>query len=276
MGFVALNNHDKPELLPLGLIQPRDGTAMKKTVVLVEDIADLRDKFSAYVEASDDFELLASVGSVAEAISAIDAVAPDVVLTDLGLPDGTGHEVIRHAMATRADCLVLVVSAFGDERNVVSSIEAGAIGYVLKDAAGEAFLAAIRDVAAGGAPISAAIARHVLARLRASTPASPSSSASAAAAGPSASPVVDAQSSIEVNPEEAGKVGLTERELEVLSLTAKGYNFPEIGRLLGVSTETVKTHIKRVYQKLTVHTKNEAVFEAQRLGLILPPKRSTE
>lgn len=235
---------------------------MKKTVVLVEDVDALREKFSAYVEASEDFDLVASVSCVADARAAIDAVAPDVVLTDLGLPDGSGQEVIRHAMATRADCLVLVVSAFGDEMNVVSSIEAGAIGYVLKDANGDAFLNAIREVAAGGAPISAAIARHVLARLR--------NAAGAAQNNAAPSPgSVD----IEVDAEQAAKVGLTDRELEVLSLTAKGYNFPEIGRLLGVSTETVKTHIKRVYQKLTVHTKNEAVFEAQRLGLIIPPKR---
>jgi DNA-binding NarL/FixJ family response regulator len=238
---------------------------MKKTVVLVEDNELLRTQFSSYVEASSDFELLASVGTVSEAIAAIDAVAPDVVLTDLGLPDGHGHDVIRHAMATRADCMVLVVSAFGDEWNVVSSIEAGAIGYVLKDATGDAFLSAVRDVAAGGAPISAAIARHVLSRLR----------LAAAPALPVTDEVKEEAADTEMSVAEALKVGLTERELEVLSLTAKGYNFPEIGRLLGVSTETIKTHIKRVYHKLAVHTKNEAVFEAQRLGLILPPKRGS-
>lgn len=245
---------------------------MKKTVVLVEDNELLRTQFSSYVEASSDFELLASVGTVSEAIAAINAVAPDVVLTDLGLPDGNGHDVIRHAMATRADCMVLVVSAFGDEWNVVSSIEAGAIGYVLKDATGDAFLSAVRDVAAGGAPISAAIARHVLSRLRlAAAPALPTPDTPTAHETASASETSEAEMSVA----EALKVGLTERELEVLSLTAKGYNFPEIGRLLGVSTETIKTHIKRVYHKLAVHTKNEAVFEAQRLGLILPPKRGS-
>jgi DNA-binding NarL/FixJ family response regulator len=238
---------------------------MKKTVVLVEDNELLRTQFSSYVEASSDFELLASVGTVSEAIAAINAVAPDVVLTDLGLPDGHGHDVIRHAMATRADCMVLVVSAFGDEWNVVSSIEAGAIGYVLKDATGDAFLSAVRDVAAGGAPISAAIARHVLSRLR----------LAAAPTLPTPDTAKEAAADAEMSVAEALKVGLTERELEVLSLTAKGYNFPEIGRLLGVSTETIKTHIKRVYHKLAVHTKNEAVFEAQRLGLILPPKRGS-
>jgi DNA-binding NarL/FixJ family response regulator len=240
---------------------------MKRTVVLVEDDTGLREKFTRSLDASDDFELLASVGTVAEARTAIDAVTPDLVLTDLGLPDGTGHEVIRYAIAIRADCLVLVVSAFGDELNVVSSIESGAIGYVLKDDTGEAFLNAIRDVAAGGAPISAAIARHVLSRLRQAKTSELSNS----------SPVlVKAVADIAVDSAQAQKAGLTDRELEVLSLTAKGYNFPEIGRLLGVSTETIKTHIKRVYQKLTVHTKNEAVFEAQRLGLIQPPKRSDD
>lgn len=248
---------------------------MKKTVVLVEDNELLRTQFSSYVEASSDFELLASVGTVSEAITAIDALAPDVVLTDLGLPDGHGHDVIRHAMATRADCMVLVVSAFGDEWNVVSSIEAGAIGYVLKDATGDAFLSAVRDVAAGGAPISAAIARHVLSRLRLTAAPTLPTPAAPADAHEAANAQTANTSEAEMSVAEALKVGLTERELEVLSLTAKGYNFPEIGRLLGVSTETIKTHIKRVYHKLAVHTKNEAVFEAQRLGLILPPKRGS-
>jgi DNA-binding NarL/FixJ family response regulator len=219
-----------------------------RTVLLVEDNDALRDTFAAALAASGDFSLLAAVATVREARDAIDRAAPDMVLVDLGLPDGSGIDVIRHAIARRADCLVMVVTVFGDERNVIASIEAGAVGYVLKDTGQEAFVAAIRDMAAGGAPISPAIARHVLSRVRAPAP------AAVAVAGADDERIV-----------------LTEREQEVLNLTAKGYNFPEIGKLLGVSTETIKTHIKRVYQKLAVHTKNEAVYEAQRLGLLQHP-----
>jgi DNA-binding NarL/FixJ family response regulator len=219
-----------------------------RTVLLVEDNDALRDTFAAALAASGDFSLLAAVATVREARDAIDRAAPDMVLVDLGLPDGSGIDVIRHAIARRADCLVMVVTVFGDERNVIASIEAGAVGYVLKDTGQEAFVAAIRDMAAGGAPISPAIARHVLSRVRAPAPAA-----------------------VTVAGADDERIVLTEREQEVLNLTAKGYNFPEIGKLLGVSTETIKTHIKRVYQKLAVHTKNEAVYEAQRLGLLQHP-----
>ncbi|MBU6438093.1 MAG: response regulator transcription factor [Betaproteobacteria bacterium] len=221
---------------------------MTHTVLLVEDNDALRDTFAAALRGSPDFALLAAVATVREALAAVDAAAPDMVLVDLGLPDGSGIDVIRHAVARRPDCLVMVVTVFGDERNVIASIEAGAVGYVLKDTGHEAFVAAIRDMAAGGAPISPAIARHVLSRVRAPLP-----PLNAAAAGGDE------------------HIALTDREQEVLNLTAKGYNFPEIGKLLGVSTETIKTHIKRVYQKLAVHTKNEAVYEAQRLGLLQHP-----
>jgi DNA-binding NarL/FixJ family response regulator len=231
----------------------------KRTVLLVEDNDELRDSFSQALAGSGDFDLVAAVPTVREALAALDAHAPEMALVDLGLPDGSGIDVIKHAVAKRPDCLVMVVTVFGDERNVISSIEAGAVGYVLKDTGEGNFLASIRDMAAGGAPISPAIARHLLSRVRtpSAAPATPMAATTAAAPrSPTAEGVA---------------IGLTDREREVLQLMAKGYNFPEVGKLLGVGTETVKTHIKRVYQKLAVHNKNEAVFEAQRLGILGHP-----
>jgi DNA-binding NarL/FixJ family response regulator len=231
-----------------------------RTVLLVEDNDELRESFSHALTCSGDFDLIAAVPTVREARAAIDAGAPELALVDLGLPDGSGIEVIRHAVAKRPDCLVMVVTVFGDERNVISSIEAGAVGYVLKDTGAENFITSIRDMAAGGAPISPAIARHLLSRVRAPGASGTSGTTPApAAAAPRAATA------------EGVAIGLTDREREVLQLMAKGYNFPEVGKLLGVGTETVKTHIKRVYQKLAVHNKNEAVFEAQRLGILGHP-----
>jgi DNA-binding NarL/FixJ family response regulator len=224
----------------------KEGLNMR-SVLLVEDEERLRSSFAQAISASGDFVLAAAVASVKAGKSAFDLFCPDIVLVDLGLPDGSGIDIIRHVATHRSDCLVMVVSVFGDERNVVASIEAGAVGYVLKDTADENFLGAIRDMVAGGAPISPGIARHLLARVRSTGP----------------GPVTAAT--------DAEDVGLSDREREILNLTAKGYTFPEIAKLLDISLETIKTHIKRVYQKLAVHSKGEAVYEAQRLGLLPSP-----
>ena len=218
-----------------------------KSILLVEDEEQLRASFAQTISTSGEFSLVAAVASVKAGIAAYDLYCPDVVLVDLGLPDGSGIDIIRHVTAQRSESLVMVVSVFGDEKNVVASIEAGAVGYVLKDTLDENFLSAIRDMVAGGAPISPGIARHLLARVRREAPLPP--------------PDLD-----------ENKGGdLSCREQEILNLTSKGYTFPEIAKLLNISSETIKTHIKRVYQKLAVHSKGEAVYEAQRLGLIVPP-----
>lgn len=219
-----------------------------KSVLLVEDEERLRSSFAHMIAVSGDFSLAAAVASVKSAIAAFDLFSPDVVLVDLGLPDGSGIDVIRHISAQRSESLVMVVSVFGDEKNVVASIEAGAVGYVLKDTLDEKFLFAIRDMVAGGAPISPGIARHLLARVRR-----------------------DSEQAARTAAADHGIGQLSDREAEILNLTAKGYTFPEIAKLLDISGETIKTHVKRVYQKLAVHSKGEAVYEAQRLGLLSPP-----
>lgn len=217
-----------------------------RSVLLVEDDDRLRNSFAQAISASGDFSLVAAVSGVKAAKAAFDVHQPDVALIDLGLPDGSGVEVIRHIASQRPACLTMVVSVFGDEKNVVESIAAGAAGYVLKDTADDRFLAAIRDLVSGGAPISPGIARHLLRRIRREAESVPAQA-------------------------EPTDGGLSEREREILNLTAKGYTFPEIARLLDISVETIKTHVKRVYQKLAVHSKGEAVYEAQRLGILSVP-----
>jgi DNA-binding NarL/FixJ family response regulator len=225
-----------------------------KSILLVEDEERLRSSFAAAIATSGDFTLVAAVACVTAGIAAFDMFRPDVVLVDLGLPDGSGIDIIKHVTASATNSQVMVVSVFGDEKNVVASIEAGAVGYVLKDTLDENFVAAIRDMVAGGAPISPGIARHLLARVRR-----------------------DRDAHTQTADCIAGEVaGLSEREREILNLTAKGYTFPEIAKLLNISGETIKTHIKRVYQKLAVHSKGEAVYEAQRLGIIVPPNKGSQ
>jgi len=211
-------------------------------VAIVEDHAAPCERYADLIASATDIRLLWTAHTVAEALRKLEAGAPHVLLVDLGLPDGSGLQVIARAKARHPNCEVMVVSVFGDEEHVVGAIAAGASGYLLKDALADSFLNTIRELRAGGSPISPSIARIVLNRAR--------------PAGPAAAPG------------EPPECELADREREILALVAKGFNFQEIGRLLGVSSNTVKTHIYRIYRKLAVHSRGEAVFEAQRLGLL--------
>jgi len=174
---------------------------------------------------------------------------PTVLLTDLGLPDGNGIELIRASRALDPAPLPMVITVFGDERSVVSALEAGAIGYLLKDGSSEQVGQAILDLIGGGSPISPPIARHLLRRFQseATAPDTP--------ARPDATPSSDAPK-------------LTSREHDVLNLIAKGFSFPEIAELLGISAHTVTTHVRHIYRKLEVSSKNAAVYEAVQLGIL--------
>ena len=215
---------------------------MSIDVAIVEDDAAPRERYTDLIASATDIRLLWTAHTAAEALRLLESGAPHVLLVDLGLPDASGLQVIARAKARHPECEVMVVSVFGDEEHVVGAIAAGASGYLLKDALADSFLNTIRELRGGGSPISPSIARIVLNRAR---PAAPS-----AAAG------------------QPPECELAEREQQILALVAKGFNFQEIGRLLEVSPNTVKTHIYRIYRKLSVHSRGEAVFEAKRLGLL--------
>jgi DNA-binding NarL/FixJ family response regulator len=219
---------------------------MSTSVLIVEDEPEFMRRFSNAVLADTGLTLVAAVGTGRAAQAMLDAQPPDVMLLDLGLPDINGVEVIRYAAARHPRCDVLVVTMFGDDQHVLASIEAGATGYLLKDAQAEDIAASIHELHAGGSPISPGIARRVLARFRVA--------ASASAAPPSAA--AEAPSP------------LTERETELLRLTAKGLSFETIGQLMGISPHTVVAHVKKIYRKLAVHSRGEAVYEANQLGLL--------
>jgi DNA-binding NarL/FixJ family response regulator len=209
------------------------------SVLIVEDDAAFRSRYVDILASDPDYQVVADVGTAAEGISALDSKAPDVLLVDLGLPDASGIDVIRHAAKQAPSCESMVVTVFGDEAHVLASIEAGATGYLLKDASADLFLASIRELVAGGSPISPVIARGLLRRFM-------------------PNPMVP--QSMETN--------LSDREREILKLVAKGFNFGEIGKLVGISPHTVTSHVKKIYRKLAVHSRGEAVYEAQKMGLL--------
>ncbi len=232
-------------------------------VLVVEDDPRMREFFAASVSRCAQLELGASVGTVAEARAWLDdeANAVDVLLVDLGLPDGSGLEVIRHAILLHPRCEPLVISMFGDEDNVLASIEAGALGYIHKDSSPDDISQTILDMRAGASPISPMIARRVLSKYR-SDQASRAANVIAAAPGP-------AIAAPDALPGAAAKRGLlSPREQDVLALIARGFSYAEIARLQSVTVHTVQTRIKNLYAKLSVNSKSEAVFEATRMGLL--------
>jgi len=209
-------------------------------VLIVEDDSVLRRHFEQAVVVH---PLLVLVGAVGDCrgCEALLHLPIDAMLVDLGLPDGDGISLIRQLKIRHPAAEAMVVSVFADERKVVAAIRAGASGYLLKDMLREDIGDAIIDVLAGGSPISPSIARYILKAL--------------SATGVSASP-------------EVASDGLTTREMEVLNLIARGCNRKEIAELLQLSLHTVISHVRKIYRKLEVHSRNEAVFEACQQGLI--------
>ena len=229
-------------------------------VLIVEDDPVTREFFARCVQACAQLALVDAVTTVQDAVAVLDAKGGhvDVLLTDLGLPDGSGLDVIRHALVCNPTLEPLVVSMFGDDENVLAAIEAGALGYIHKDSTPEDVAQVILDMRAGASPISPMIARRVLAkyRVQASNPQESIENRAQAAT-----------KNVANDSDVAGEL-LTPREQQVLALIARGFSYAEIARLEGLSVHTVQTHIKRLYAKLSVHSKTEAIYEASRMGLL--------
>jgi len=211
------------------------------TVLLVEDDDHTRERIAGIIEATAGLSLFGSAGSLATAREALAAGLPDVLLTDLGLPDGNGIDLIKQVRSAGSSTEAMVISVFGDERHVIAALEAGAAGYILKDGTTEHIGKSLLQLLDGGSPISAPIARHLLKRLQPAESTAP--------------PVVD------VPP-------LSEREVDVLTAVAKGFTYNEIADILEISFHTVSSHVKHIYRKLEVCSRSEAVYEAVNLGLI--------
>jgi len=217
----------------------------RHAVLLVEDDDNTRARLAGAVRAHPRLRLVAAAGCLAEARAELAKEVPDVLLTDLGLPDGNGIELIRGLRRQGALTLAMVITIFGDEQHVVAAIEAGALGYLLKDGSPDYIGDSIMELVEGGSPISPPIARYLLKRLG-SPPAVP--------------PARDQP--------ETDLPHLSEREHEVLTLIVKGFSYAEAARLMSVSAHTVTTHVRNIYRKLEVHSRGEAVYEALQLGLV--------
>ncbi len=233
-------------------------------LMVVEDDAQTRAGLVDSLASHAQFEVVAAPGTVKDALAILadDNIAPlDVLLVDLGLPDGSGATVIEAATSQVPPAEVLVITVFGDEKHVISAIEAGAAGYLLKDTAPEGITEAVEQLLAGGSPITPVIARHILKRFQPPPAAAFDGMASKA-------PASDADGSADSRNSAAEIPNLTPREIEVLQMVSRGYTNNEIGELLSLSFHTVNSHVKHIYRKLAVRSRSEAVFEASQLGII--------
>jgi len=240
---------------------------MQPAILIVEDDPRLRASFADAVRGASDLRLAGTAGDLADGLRLLIETAPDVLLVDIGLPGGSGIALIAHAHQHLPQCEVMVVTVFADEQSVLACIEAGATGYLLKDACDVDIVQQIRLLCGGGSPISPAIARRLLARVsgRSAMPAAMQDAEAGAQAKAQPSAQASAQASAQPS---ARPSALSAQERMVLSLSAKGYNYEEIAGLMKLSHHTVETYVKRIYRKLQVHSKTEAVYEARKLGLM--------
>lgn len=208
------------------------------TVTLVEDDPDVLQRLSSLITDDDDLVLLEASASYTDGLKALLHHKPDVLLTDLRLPDGSGIDIIRAIDKNHLDTQAMVVSGFQDEHNVFTALEVGAQGYIHKHDKWQDISNAIASMLAGGAPMSPVIARLMLQKFQ--------------------RPPEITQGLPEA---------LTERQTRIIKLLSQGFSSREIAERLSISYYTVTTHIKNIYTKLQVNSRTEALHEARKLGL---------
>jgi DNA-binding NarL/FixJ family response regulator len=202
-------------------------------VLLVDDHPVVREGLRGIVGTEDGIDVVGEAGSAADAVAAARAYEPDVVLMDLRMPDGDGVQATRDLLARDPGCRVVVLTTYENDADILRAVEAGATGYLLKDAGRSELVGAIRAAARGETVLAPAVAARLVSRMR-------------------------------------SPVDLTPREIEVLRLVGEGRTNAEIGRELFISEATVKTHLLRTYGKLGVSDRTAAVTAALQRG-ILPP-----
>ena len=213
-------------------------------VLLVDDHALLRAGMAGLLDLAEDMVVVGAAGNGTQALEMAAALRPDVVLMDLSMPGMSGVEATRRLRAARPDTAVVVLTSFVDADLVIDAIDAGAVGYLLKDAEPDSLVGAVRAAARGESPLDPRAARVVLTSRSRPTPASV----------------------------------LSGREKEVLVLVAKGLANKQIARTLGIAERTVKAHLTSIFNQLGVTDRTSAALWAHRRGLVgeppeIPPGR---
>jgi RNA polymerase sigma factor (sigma-70 family) len=202
---------------------------MPITVSIVEDSDKLRETLVRVLNRADGFRCVSQYANAEDALKDLPQIKPDVVLMDINLPGMNGVECVRQLKKIAPEIQVMMLTVYEDTENIFDALAAGASGYMLKRTAGKELLEAIQEVHRGGSPMTAHIARKVVQSFQRSAAA------------------------------EAQTESLSEREQQVLDLLSQGLIYKEIAEKLGISYETVHTYIRRIYEKLQVRTRTEAV-----------------
>jgi DNA-binding NarL/FixJ family response regulator len=217
-----------------------------KTILLLEDLPEIRAWLRKLVLQIFPGSTISESARIGDAIELVAAVKFDLALIDLGLPDGSGVDVVTKLRDVQPDAQSVVVTIHDDDEHLFPALQAGAFGYILKEQPREMIAEQLQRISQGEPPLSPSIARRVMQHFSAK-----------------AKPMAYASASNTAIP----NVSLTDRESEVLLRVAKGYTLPEIGVQLGLSRHTIADYVKQIYRKLNVSSRAEAALEAQRLGL---------
>lgn len=216
----------------------------KIRVGILEDNFSMRHHFSKIIERSDSLVIAFAAETLSEAREMYLKHPIDICLVDLQLPDGSGLEFIAY-LQKHKNTKALILTVLGDKTSVLAGLQAGAQGYLLKDTTSDQIEQAVISVMNGANPISPQAATHLLAILNAPS---------------------ESSKTTNLIPEEESLI--TQREKDVLTMFSRGLSYQETGDVLGISLNTVREHTKTIYRKLSVHSRNEAIFEALQNGWI--------
>jgi DNA-binding NarL/FixJ family response regulator len=208
-------------------------------ILLLEDLPEIRAWLKTLVLQVFPGAQVSEASRVHDALGLVSAIPFQLALIDLGLPDGSGVDVVAALQKSQPEAQSVIVTIHDDDEHLFPALQAGAFGYILKEQARELIIEQLQRISSGEPPLSPSIARRVIAYF-------------AAQAKPQESLMPHVQ--------------LTERESEVLLRVAKGFTLPEIGVQLSLSRHTIADYVKQIYRKLTVSSRAEAALEAQRLG----------
>jgi DNA-binding NarL/FixJ family response regulator len=213
-------------------------TTAEFKVGIVEDQPRIREGLRSLIDGTEGYRCVGSFGSVEEALARIAGEWPDVLLMDIGLPGMSGIEGTRRMKDLHPGMSVLMLTVYDDDRRIFDALCAGASGYLLKQTPPARLLECLKEVVDGGAPMSPDVARRVVALFR------------------------------EIRPPAAAACHLTPHEIRILKLLVEGHNYKTAADQLDVSINTIRFHMRSIYEKLQVHSKSEAVSKALRHRIV--------
>ena len=207
-------------------------------VAIVEDQREFRECLAILIDGTEGYRCTGSFRSMEEALDRIGGNLPDVVLVDIGLPGMSGVEGIRILKERYPELLLVMNTVYEDDERIFDALCAGACGYLLKKTPPARLLESLREAVAGGAPMSPSVARRVIALFQ------------------------------DIRPPDRADYHLTPHEVRILRLLVEGHNYKTAAAELRVTTNTISFHLQRIYEKLQVHSKSEAVAKALRNRLV--------